>query len=120
MQSTPHTILLDNDWYHKELKPLLAHWVLLFLRSKKLSPLQDRYLLSYLTNGPVADPEAASAVKVALDDEYMKLVNLSHDLLRTFMPHLLGKIDRVSFGLLSPNDLKLAIQPRVTICYYIW
>ena len=75
-----------------------------------MQPLQDIYLLSYLTNGPVADPEAASAVKVALDDEYTKLVNLSHDLLRTFMPHLLGKIDRVSFGLLPPNDLKLALE----------
>ena len=57
-------------------------------------------------NGPLKDKQEVSAVHVALDDEYMKMLNLNHDLLRNFLPHVLSKINRVSFGLLSKHDLK--------------
>jgi hypothetical protein len=42
-----------------------------------------------------------------------KLLNLSHDWLRTFLPHCLAKVNRVSFGLLSEEDCEaaLAIDP---------
>jgi hypothetical protein len=39
----------------------------------------------------------------------MKMLNLSHDLLNNFLPFMLGKINRVSFGLLSKQDLKIAL-----------
>jgi hypothetical protein len=61
-----------------------------------------------MTNGPLKDHQAASAVSVALDDEYMKMLNLSHDLINNFIPHVLSKINRVSFGLLSKSDLQMA------------
>ena len=35
----------------------------------------------------------------------VKLVNLAHDWLQSLFPHILGKINRVSFGLLSAEDL---------------
>ena len=43
--------------------------------------------------------------------ESMKLLNLAHDWLRTLLPHVWSKIDRVSFGLLSPSDL-LLVDPN--------
>lgn len=47
----------------------------------------------------------------------MKMMNLSHDWLSAYLPHVLSKIDRVSFGLLSAEDLAraLAIDPKVPI-----
>ena len=51
----------------------------------------------------------ACAVSVALDDEHMKMLNLSHDSLNNFLPFMMGKINQVSFGLLSKQDLKLAL-----------
>ena len=41
------------------------------------------------------------------------MLNLSKDWLRSYLPHCLQKIDRVSFGLLSLADLKraLAVDP---------
>lgn len=108
LQHTPHIVLLDRDFYSNQLKPLLVRWQLLYLRSKRLPNIEDRHLLSYIANGPLKDREAASAVSVALDDEYMKMLNLSHDLINNFIPHCLSKINRVSFGLLSKSDIKIA------------
>lgn len=116
-QYTPHLVLLNREFYHKNLKPLIARWQLLYLRNKRLPTVEDTHLISYMVNGPLKDRQAASAVHVALDDEYMKMINLSHDLLRNFLPHVMSKINRVSFGLLSKQDLKLALQndPNISL-----
>jgi hypothetical protein len=114
-QHTPHLVLLNKQFYHKQLKPLMARWQLLFLRNKRLPTVDDRQLISYMVNGPLKDKQAASAVHVALDDDYMKMINLSHDLLRNFLPHVLSKINRVSFGLLSKLDLKQQLEANPNI-----
>jgi hypothetical protein len=116
-QKTPHLVLLNRGFYHEKLKPLMARWQLLYLRHKRLPTVDDKHLISYMVNGPNKDRQAASAVQVALDDEYMKLLNLSHDLLRNFVPHVMSKINRVSFGLLSKLDLKQAMEndPNVSL-----
>ena len=36
----------------------------------------------------------------------MKLLNLSHDLLTTTLPFVLSKVDRVSYGLLSADQVE--------------
>ena len=117
MQSTPHLILLNRKFYQRELKPLFARWQLLYIRHKRLPTVEDKHLISYLVNGPLKDKAAASAVHVALDDEYMKMLNLSHDLLRNFLPHVISKINRVGYGLLSKFDLKQALEmdPNVSL-----
>lgn len=117
MQYTPHLVLLSRAFYQKELKGLMARWQLLYLRNKRLPTVDDNHLISYMVNGPLKDKQAASAVHVALDDEYMKMLNLSHDLLRNFLPHVLSKIDRVGYGLLSKLDLKQALEtaPNVSL-----
>ena len=117
LQHTPHLVLLDKKFYHNELKHLIARWQLLFLRNKRLPSVEDRHLLSYMINGPAKDKQAASAISVALDDEFMKMLNLSHELIRNFVPHVLSKINRVGFGLLSKGDLKLSMEssPNVSL-----
>ena len=46
---------------------------------------------------------------------HKKLLNLAHDWLRTFMPHCLAKVNRVSFGLLTSDECRdsLAEDPYV-------
>ena len=110
LQQTPHLVLLNKSYYHKQIKHLVARWQLLYLRNKRLPSVEDKHLLSYMMNGPTKDRAATSAVSVALDDEYMKMLNLSHDLLSNFLPFMLGKINRVTFGLLSKTDLKQSLE----------
>eukprot|EP00928_Gymnodinium_smaydae_P006393 TRINITY_DN12258_c0_g1_i2.p1 TRINITY_DN12258_c0_g1~~TRINITY_DN12258_c0_g1_i2.p1 ORF type:complete len:1179 (-),score=178.35 TRINITY_DN12258_c0_g1_i2:170-3580(-) len=42
----------------------------------------------------------------------MKLLNLASDWIQTLLPHVLSKINRVSFGILTPADLAVA-DPRM-------
>ena len=43
---------------------------------------------------------------ILFNSEMVKLMNLSHDWLQSLLPHVLSKINRVSFGLLSKEDLE--------------
>ena len=81
--------------------------------------LKNNLLNRYLTQGaskaegPNADPkvvEAVAAIQAGLSDEHMKVMNLSHDWLRTFLPHVIAKINRFKFGLLSAEDLNRALD----------
>jgi len=38
------------------------------------------------------------------------MLNLARDYLQSYLPHILQKIDRVSFGMLSKEDIKRAMQ----------
>lgn len=50
-----------------------------------------------------------------LDDELLKMMNLAHDWLESFLPFILSKIDRVSFGLLSADEIakQFAADPKM-------
>ena len=57
--------------------------------------------------------QAALAAKVmahVASPTQKKLLNLSYDWLRTFLPHVLAKVNRVSYGLLSSADCAAAIE----------
>eukprot|EP00463_Aulacantha_scolymantha_P005243 TRINITY_DN6579_c0_g1_i1.p1 TRINITY_DN6579_c0_g1~~TRINITY_DN6579_c0_g1_i1.p1 ORF type:complete len:266 (+),score=24.56 TRINITY_DN6579_c0_g1_i1:160-957(+) len=119
MQRTPHLVLLSRKVYNIHLKPLLVEWMLLWLVSKRLKGIANEVIIMYLLEGPrAATPKAKEAVQLVQDnlgDEYIKMLNLSHDWLTSFLPHVLSKINRVSYGLLSPLDLEklLAIDPNM-------
>ena len=53
---------------------------------------------------------AAKVVANVTSSMHKKLLNLSHAWLSTFLPHCLAKVNRVSFGLLSVEDCKAAIE----------
>ncbi len=110
IQTTPHVVLLSRSFYTKVLKPIMARWALLFLLQRRFNGVTEKQLLAYLMGGPAGDPEGTKAVKDNLGDEHTKMLNLMCDWLRSFLPFVLGKIDRVTFGLLQPDDLERALQ----------
>lgn len=107
VMTEPHIVLLSADFYTKQLLPVLAEWLLCWLKQKRLKELTESQAVEYLVHG--ADSDAAATVKRDCSDEDVKVLNISHDWLVSFMPFLLGKIDRVSFGLLRPADLERAM-----------
>ena len=48
LQTAPHLVLLSKRFYEAELKPLLAEWLLFFLREHKLQKLNDKEAVAYL------------------------------------------------------------------------
>jgi hypothetical protein len=118
LQRQPHAVLLDEAFYVARLQAPLARWALLWMRrqwgaSSAAGGVGDAALLEYMCHG--ADAGVAERLRGAIEQsmrpDAVKLLNLAADWLRTLMPHVLSKIDRVSFGLLSPQDAAM-LDPR--------
>ena len=115
MIGLPHLALSMRGFYRSKLKPLLAKWAMVFFADKKMGGVADDMLLSYLMDGNRSRPEVTNACRSKLNDEQFKMLNLTHDWLESFMPHVLSKLNRVHFGLLTPRDLRraLALDPNM-------
>ena len=125
LQRSPHLVLLSPEWYQHNLKPVMAKWMLLWLEANHLcTRLSQQQLVAYLVSdgaglvGPDAGGAAAaraleelhaSMARSNIDTKSFQLLNLCSDWLRVFLPHVLQKIDRVSFGLLSVPILTLTL-----------
>eukprot|EP00760_Papus_ankaliazontas_P003017 PhM_4_TR11378/c0_g1_i1/m.4426 len=115
IQRIPHIVLLDADFYHHRLKPLLAEWTQLWLEHHNFAGLDREQTLSYLLHGPHKDAKLKELVLTTLADRSKQMLNLAHDWLTSYLPHALQKIDRVTFGLMTPEDKKraLAVSPNM-------
>jgi hypothetical protein len=58
---------------------------------------------------------AAKVMALVEGSTQKKLLNLCYDWLLTFLPHVLAKVNRVSFGLLSAADCAAAIQANPNV-----
>lgn len=110
MRLTFHCITISSH-----LKPLLARWLLLWLRARKVPFLTDEEILSFLSRGNKVGDVIIQKIKRQLNDEHVKMLNLGHDWLQSYLPFVLQKINRVHFGLLQPNDLKMLEEDGVKI-----
>jgi len=97
--------LSDTPRHTQVLKPLLARWLVGWFGDKGLANLSHDHLLDYLLKGPKAAAETVKVVKQHCKQDAMKLLNLSHQWMSSVLPHLLSKVNRVSFGLLDDTML---------------
>ncbi|TDH74318.1 hypothetical protein CCR75_003035 [Bremia lactucae] len=106
LQRFPHLVLLDMEFYELRMLPLLSElameWLLKLIRVGKLEIPVDR-LKFYIECSP-SDLHSNSSIRYdienALSEASIKLLNLARDWLHTMLPHILSKINRVSYGLL--------------------
>ena len=108
LQRTPHLILISTAFYRSHLKPLLCRWMLLLLRKLRLHDLKDEQALAYLMYGGRAHASTTLEIESTLKDRHVKLLNLSHAWLDQLLPHVLSKIDRVNYGLLTTAQQRAA------------
>ena len=110
-QRTPHFVLLSEAWYLEKLRPILAEWLALFVRKLGLRALTDAQIAKcLLTPGATKDP----AVQNELSDAHVKALNLGADWLNHLLPHVLKKVNRVSYGLLQPAEMAALAALRGT------
>ncbi|KOO22777.1 conserved unknown protein [Chrysochromulina tobinii] len=100
MQRVPHVILLSDMFYVNTLKPILADWLMLYLRKNGLRDVTDEQAIKCLLNGKIT-----VQVQSALSDRHVKMLNLGCDWLGFLMPHVIRKISRVHYGLLKPQEM---------------
>lgn len=117
LQSVPHLVLLDTDYYGASIAPLLAAWILRFLtRRHKISArtghsVSSDDMLAYLlrgTGGRAGEGVMALEGRVSsgLAPETVAMLNLGYDWLTAYVPHSLSKINRVSYGLLNAAQIE--------------
>ena len=91
--------------YRTELMPLLAEWTELWLRAHGAARgIADHHMRAYLVRGTGA-AEAARIIEKEAEDDSLKMINLARDWLTALVPHIMSKINRVSYGLLSAKDV---------------
>jgi len=126
MQREPHPVLLDVAFYESRLRPILAAWTTLWLRTSlpgttaavaaaamaSGSPVPpqtavDRTpdnIFSEILLGPSLGP-LSEIIHSRFAPHAVQILTLARDWIQTILPHVLSKIDRVSYGLLQPEDL---------------
>merc|ERR1712137_916904 len=85
----------------------MARWVLLWLLKNFVGDVQvgTETLLQYLQGEKIED--IRQAIEDGLLPESKKLLNLAANWIRSLLPHVLSKINRVSYGLLGPTDASM-------------
>lgn len=104
LQRQPHLILLNLSYYHQKFKPLLAEWIGLWLAHQGLDMMAYGDIILRFVRGD--EPLTAAGVNSFPEERYIKMVNLAHDWLSSFLPHCLQKINRVTFGIMLPSDVE--------------
>ena len=64
LQRLPHITLLNSEWYHQHLKPVLAEWVYLWLQKQHLHGVSRREAISYIVEGAEAGSSGQLHAKV--------------------------------------------------------
>ena len=132
LQRSPHLVLLDEEWYALSMLPVMAKWMTLWLETQHVSVSATR-MAAYLTRDEklvleeawepavVAAANAVTSVDPQLsaplrclhafllanvDPKQLALLNLAADWLRVFLPHVLCKVYRVTFGLLTDDEFR--------------
>lgn len=89
LQRNPHIVLLDPDFYHEYMKPIMAEWTLLWVESQNVSGVSANQVLEYIL------AESADAISTGLADavnglapKHKKMLNLARDWLRMYLPHV--------------------------------
>ena len=156
LQRSPHVILLNNQYYQSDIKPVLAQWCVLWLEAQGvLGSISEKSCTQYILEGgdvrslvyeikkakaqseeakaPEAQRKAALARIAALErkrderqalraeiaqnlkESQIKMLNLGHEWLTSYLPHTLRKIDRVTFGIMTKEDHQRALSKNPTM-----
>ena len=97
------------------MKTILAKWLILWLRARRVPTLTDDEILEFLLSGNKSSSAIQNKMKLSLNDQHVKMLNLGHDWVNSYMPFVLQKVNRVHFGLLQPEDIQLLEEDGVKI-----
>ena len=67
LQRSPHLVLLNVDWYHEQMRPLMAKWMLLWLEANHVAGLSSTQIEGYLS-------AASPVTNVSLEPKAFKLL----------------------------------------------
>lgn len=115
LQNTPHLVLLDTDYYHETMMPLIAEWTVSWMTSHHVFDGLGKELVAKCKEYVMKGLSLEDKVLTQLEDlnmDLLEVLNLANDWVTSYLPHALSKLNRVGYGLLHDNDLlNIAEQP---------
>eukprot|EP01059_Diplonema_ambulator_P000956 TRINITY_DN1073_c1_g4_i1.p1 TRINITY_DN1073_c1_g4~~TRINITY_DN1073_c1_g4_i1.p1 ORF type:complete len:4122 (+),score=1331.11 TRINITY_DN1073_c1_g4_i1:86-12451(+) len=106
LQTSPHLVLLDTDYYHDSLKTVFGKWAALWLTRYMLQAPAAPQIHAFITG-------KAETLDDGVKANDLKLLMLTREWMGALLPHVLSKIDRVGYGLLQEADMVL-VDPNTT------
>ena len=88
---SPHLVVVDVNYYHTEIKPIIAKWILIWLKSrfKFSSSVTDEIILKYICPSDSKEHKfAVQAIEGKCNSISMQMLNLSADWLRAYLVHV--------------------------------
>ena len=82
LQRLPHLTLLDLDFYKYVLMPILAEWIILWLRQQHVAGLDHNEMLRYIIDGAAAKGDCVTKVKLfdlAISEREIKIGLIDED-----------------------------------------
>ena len=112
MQRNPHLVLLDLQFYHFAIKPVITKWSALWLYKNFVGQVNVdlEVILAYIS-GTLPVESIREKIDNHMLPESIKLLNLASNWVKALLPHVLSKINRVSYGILTAADEAL-VDPR--------
>jgi len=127
----PHWVLVSSEFYAKTLRPLFLQISLLYCEKQGIKLKEHDWIESYLgvdqidAKSPTpaekafqswgSDIETTEEILVKTIKQDKERLNMIRTWLHLVLPHILQKVDRVSFGLMNEQDCKRALKndPRM-------
>merc|ERR1711988_501861 len=112
LQRLPHLTLLDLDFYKDKMMPILAEWLILWLRQQHVAGLDHREMLRYVIDGAAAKGDCVTKVKLldlAIREREIKKGLIDEDPEMT-KAHLASLSLEDSGNILKANAIKRSIS----------
>ena len=110
LQRRPHLILLSRDYYQERMLPAFAKIALLWCEKQEVNvKLARSWIEDYLTaeEGNLQNFEHQFQTCAIMD---RSIFNLVRHWLHLILPHILQKVNRVTFGLMTPQECTMALK----------
>eukprot|EP01061_Rhynchopus_euleeides_P041314 TRINITY_DN7171_c0_g2_i1.p1 TRINITY_DN7171_c0_g2~~TRINITY_DN7171_c0_g2_i1.p1 ORF type:complete len:2989 (+),score=1239.68 TRINITY_DN7171_c0_g2_i1:95-8968(+) len=107
IQDIPHVSIINPQFYRNWLVPSVAKYCVVWLRSQgACSDLDKADMVTYMTSPQnFLQPAVSEKVRRSCRDFDLKMLNLARLWVQTLLPHILSRVHRVSYGVLTSDEL---------------
>ncbi|CAE7232459.1 unnamed protein product, partial [Symbiodinium sp. CCMP2456] len=113
LQKQPHLVLLSRPWYDEKLRRPLAEWLACWIvtrpeAEKFRQAVEFKDVCDFLSMdlAELLKSSCKARVEVKAEGILGKLLTLGREWLFSLVPHVISKIDRVQYGLLTEQELQ--------------
>lgn len=126
-QSVPHLVLLNEKYYFSEMIIPISWWAVTWLRqqssvmadiikidvAKEGEAVTDQYLINYICASGKIRKNAAAMISTHCTEKTIQLLNLTREWVLVYLPHVISKIHRVSYGLIAEDDITRWVNQEI-------